>query len=165
MKWSKLLLNILGNALPTILDWPPIRVYAHRSMFDLERAVMRETMAVMRRLGLRAEPLPGYAVPLFTWAMERLPGSVLHPLFRQLFVSGRGGKMPSLHLDLLKGKPKSEVDFLNGAVVEHARRLGLQVPSNQALHRVLKAIVSGEMAWTEFRAQPKKLLAQVGLGH
>jgi 2-dehydropantoate 2-reductase len=162
IKWSKLLLNILSNALPTILDMPPGKVYAQRPLFDLERAVFREALAVMRGLGLRPVPLPGYPVPLFAWGMDRLPSAVLHPLFRQLIVSGRGGKTPSLHLDLLKGKPKSEVDFLNGAVVRYARRIGLPVPVNQALHRTLKAIVSGEAPWAEFRRQPGKLLAQVG---
>jgi 2-dehydropantoate 2-reductase len=94
--------------------------------------------------------------------MYWLPGAALHLLFRRLIASGRGDKMPSLHLDLLKGKPKSEVDFLNGAVVEHARRIGLQVPVNQALYRTLKALVSGKTPWTEFRGQPRKLLERVG---
>jgi 2-dehydropantoate 2-reductase len=162
IKWSKLLLNILSNALPTILDMPPEKVYAQRPLFDLERAAFREALAVMRALGLRPVSLPGYPVPLFAWGMNWLPGAVLHRLFRRLIVGGRGGKPPSLHLDLLKGKPKSEVDFLNGAVVRYARRIGLQVPVNQALHRTLKAIVSGEAPWAAFRRQPGKLLAQVG---
>ena len=122
MKWSKLLLNILGNALPTILDIPPGELYARRPLFELERAAFREALTVMRGLGLRPVSLPGYPVPLFAWGMNRLPAAVLHPLFRRLIAGGRGGKMPSLHLDLLKGKPKSEVDFLNGAVVAGARR-------------------------------------------
>ena len=120
MKWSKLLLNILGNALPTILDIPPGELYARRPLFELERAAFREALTVMRGLGLRSVSLPGYPVPLFAWGMNRLPAAVLHPLFRRLIAGGRGGKMPSLHLDLLKGKPKSEVDFLNGAVVAGA---------------------------------------------
>lgn len=162
MKWSKLLLNILSNALPTILDMPPGELYAQRPMFELERAAFRETLAVMRVLGLRPVRLPGYPVPLFAWGMNWLPGVVLYPLFRRLIVGGRGGKMPSLHLDLLGGKPKSEVDFLNGAVVACARDMGLRVSVNRALYRTLKAIVSGEALWAEFRGQPQMLLAQVG---
>ncbi len=161
-KWSKLLLNTLGNALPTILDMPPGQVYSQRGLFDLERAAFREALAVMRGLELRPVALPGYPVPLFAWAMDWLPGAVLHPLCRRLIVGGRGGKMPSLHLDVRKGKPESEVDFLNGAVVKHAARIGLQVPVNQALHRTLKAIVSGDTPWAEFRGYPHSFMAQVG---
>ena len=161
MKWSKLLLNILGNALPTILDIPPGELYARRPLFELERAAFREALTVMRGLGLRSVSLPGYPVPLFAWGMNRLPAAVLHPLFRRLIAGGRGGKMPSLHLDLLKGKPKSEVDFLTGAVVAGARSIGLRAPVNQVLHRTLRALVSGETPWAEFRGRPRKFLALV----
>ncbi len=161
MKWSKLLLNLLSNALPTIVDMSPGELYARRAPFELERAAFREALAVVRGLRLRPVPLPGYPVPLFVWCLERLPGALLHPLFRRFIVGGRGGKMPSLHLDLRKGKRQSEVDVLNGAVFEHARRLDQPAPVNWALHCVLQAIVSGEIPWAEFRGQPEKLLAQV----
>jgi len=162
IKWSKLLLNILGNALPTVLDIPPGALYARRSLFDLEREAFLEALNVVRHLGLRPVSLPGYPVPLLAWGMERLPAAILHPLFCRLIVGGRGGKMPSLHLDLLRGKARSEVDFLNGAVVEYGRRLGLRAPVNEALQSALKAIVSGEMPWAGFRGQPQKLLANAG---
>lgn len=165
MKWSKLLLNIIGNALPTILDMSPAKVCAQRLLFDLECTAFREAVAVMRGLGLRPVPLPGYPVPLFVRAMEWLPDAVLYPLFRRLVGGGRGGKMPSLYLDLLKGKPRSEVDFLNGAVVTFGRHLGLHAPVNQVLHSTLRAVVSGEIPWAEVRGQPQKLLAQVGQCH
>jgi 2-dehydropantoate 2-reductase len=162
MKWSKLLLNILGNALPTILGMPPAKVYAQRELFDLERTAFAEALTVVQNLGLKPVSLPGYPVPLLVWGLNRLPGSVMHILLRQLVASGRGGKMPSLYLDLIKGKPKSEVDFMNGAVVDHARSVGLGVPVNQILHSTLKAIVSGETPWHEFRGQPRKLVTRVG---
>jgi len=162
MRWSKLLLNMLGNAVPTILDMPPDKIYGQRRLFDLERAAFCEALAVMRALGLKPVCLPGYPVPLLAWGMSRLPGAVLHPLFRRFIVGGRGGKMPSLHLDLLKGKQKSEVDFLNGAVADHARRIRLGAPVNHALHSTLQAIVSGDLPWAEFQGQPQKLLARIG---
>jgi len=149
MKWSKLLLNILGNALPTILDVPPEELYAQRRFFALERAAFRETLDVMRGLRLKPVSLPGYPVPLLAWAMTWLPDAVLHPLFLRLVAGGRGGKMPSLHLDLSKGKAKSEVDFLNGAVVKHAQGIKLHVPVNRYIYCTLKAIVSGEIPRAE----------------
>ena len=51
MKWSKLLLNIQGNALPTILGMPPAKVYAQRELFDLERTAFDEALTVMQALG------------------------------------------------------------------------------------------------------------------
>jgi 2-dehydropantoate 2-reductase len=162
IKWSKLLLNILGNALPAILDTAPDELYAQREFFDLERKAFGEALIVMRGLGLKPLSLPGYPVPLLAWGLSRLPGPLMHVLFRRLVAGGRGGKMPSLYLDLIQGKPQSEVDFLNGAVARHAQSLEVRVPVNEALYGTLKAIVSGKLPWSEFRGQPRKLLTQVG---
>ena len=163
MKWSKLLLNIVANASPAILDMSPAEVFADRRLFALERAAFREALAVMRGLGLRPVPLPGYPVPLFAWALSSLPAFLMRPFLRKFIVRGRGGKMPSLHIDLAKGKGKSEVEYLNGAVVKYAQELGLDVPANRALHAVLMGIVRGEIPWEEYRGRPEKLLAAAEL--
>ncbi len=160
MKWTKLLLNIIANASPAILDMPPDEVFADDRLFALEQAAFREAVAVMRSLGLRPVSLPGYPVPLFAWAICSLPAWLLRPILRKIIVRGRGGKMPSLHIDLSRGKGKSEVEYLNGAVVRYAQELGVDAPVNRALHAVLMGIVKGEIAWEECRGQPKRLLEE-----
>ena len=45
---------------------------------------------------------------------------------------------PSMRLDHLAGRP-SEVDVINGAVVELSRELGLEAPYNESLCAVLRA--------------------------
>ncbi len=161
MKWVKLLLNMIGNASPAILDMLPDEVFADGRLFVLEQAAFREAVAVMRALSLRPVPLPGYPVPFFAWAICSLPAWLLRPIFRKVIVRGRGGKMPSLHMDLSRGKGKSEVEYLNGAVVRHAQVLGLDVPVNRTLHSVLMGIVRGEIPWEEYRGQPERLLASL----
>ncbi|MEA3459216.1 MAG: 2-dehydropantoate 2-reductase [Chloroflexota bacterium] len=163
MKWSKLLLNIIGNASSAILDISSADVFADRRLFALERKAFREAVEVMHSLGLKPVPLPGYPVPLFARAICGLPRFLLQPLFRKVIVGGRGGKMPSLHMDLARGKGKSEVEYLNGAVVRYAQRLELDVPANRALHSVLMRIVRGEIPWEEYRGRPEGLLAAAGL--
>jgi 2-dehydropantoate 2-reductase len=164
MKWSKLLLNIVANASPAILDLFPDQVFADRHLFALERAAFREAVAVMRALGLQPLSLPGYPVPLFAWALCSLPAWLLRPILRRAIVPGRGGKMPSLHIDLSKGKGKSEVEYLNGAVVRYAQELGVDVPGNRTLHAVLMGIVKGEIPWEEYRGQPERLLTACSFG-
>lgn len=163
MKWSKLLLNIIANASSAILDMSPDKVVADGRLFALERTAFREAMMVMRALGLRPVSLPGYPVPLFAWAIPSLPGFLLRPIFRRFTVRGRGGKTPSLHIDLSRGKGKSEVEYLNGAVVRHAQELGLDVPANRALYSVLMGIVQGEIPWGEYRSRPERLLSIAGM--
>jgi len=163
MKWSKLLLNIVANASSAILDVSPDEIFDDSRLFALERRAFCEAVMVMGALGLRPVPLPGYPVPLFAWAITSLPGLLLHPIFRRFVVRGRGGKMPSLHIDLSRGKGKSEVEYINGAVVRHAQELGLDVPANRALYSVLMGIVRGEIPWGEYRNRPERLLSIAGM--
>lgn len=163
MKWSKLLLNILGNASPAILGMSPDLVFAQRRLFDLERTAFCEAMAVMRSLDLRPVSLPGYPVPLLARTMCSLPAWLMRPIFQRIIVRGRGGKMPSLYLDMVRQRKHSEVEFLNGAVVKQARELGMEVPVNEALFYTLMGIVRGEIPWENHRGQPERLLAAAGL--
>jgi len=47
--------------------------------------------------------------------------------------------LSSMHQDLLKGKP-TEIDHLNGAVVELGRTFGIACPANEALVTMIKAL-------------------------
>src|ERR1700731_1624035 len=78
MKWSNLLLNILGNAQSAILDLPPSHIFADSELFRYERAAFREAVAVMDRMHLELVALPGLPAPLLRRAMS-LP-SLLAPL-------------------------------------------------------------------------------------
>ena len=145
------------------VDLPPDLVFAHRRLFTLERSAFCEARAVMHALGLQAVNLPGYPVPLLAWGICSLPLWLLQPIFQRMIVRGRGGKMPSLHVDIERGRKSSEVEFLNGAVVKEAQGLGMEVPANEALYSTLTGLVSGEIPWEEYRGQPERLLAAAGL--
>ena len=48
MKWTKLLMNMVGNATCAILDMPPNEIFADTSLADLEIEAWREALAVMK---------------------------------------------------------------------------------------------------------------------
>jgi 2-dehydropantoate 2-reductase len=159
LKWSKLLLNILGNATSAILDWPPERVFSDPRLFDLEWRAWHEALAVMQAQGIGVVALPGYPLP---WAVRLLrwaPRPLLRSLLQRAIAGGRSGKMPSLHIDLTKGKADSEVTVLNGAVADAGRRLGIPTPVNAALTETLLDITKGNTNWNAFRGQPERLVA------
>jgi len=159
MKWSKMLTNLIGNATSAILDWPPGRIYAHPGLFRLEMEQLREALRVMRALGYPVVNLPGTPVRLLAWAIWRLPAAVSRPLLVRAVGGGRGEKMPSFHVDLAMGRTRSEVGYLNGAVVRFGQQAGVPAPVNRLLTDTLEHIVRGEIPRAEFAGQPEKLLA------
>ena len=160
MKWSKMLTNLIANATSAILDMTPAEVFADPRLFSLEMAMLRETLAVMKAQGVRAVDLPGTPVRALALAVK-LPAFIARPILAKAVGGGRGGKMPSFHIDLHSGRGQSEVDWLNGAVVRYGEKFGVPTPVNRALNNTLLAITRGEIPLAEFGRQPEKLLALV----
>jgi 2-dehydropantoate 2-reductase len=162
MKWSKLLTNLLANASSAILDMEPARVFAHRGLFRLEMEQLREALRVMAAQNIHTVDLPKTPVRLLAFAATRLPAEIARPLLARRVGAGRGGKMPSLHIDLHSGRGSSEVDYLNGAVVRFGAKTGVPTPVNRLLNDTLLALVEGRLNRDDFARQPEKLLALLG---
>ena len=157
MKWSKLVTNLLANASAAICDIPPATVFAHDRLFQLEITALRETLSVMDGMRLPVVRLPGTPSHWLGFALRRLPAWSYRGFLARKVTRGRGGKPPSLHMDLAAQRGCSEVDFLNGAVVRHAKALGLAAPVNDGLAQLLGTIVSGETSWEAYRSNPDRL--------
>jgi len=158
MKWSKILTNLPANATTAILNMTAAEVFAHPRLFQLEMRMLREALAVMRVNRVRVVDLPRVPVRLLGLG-TRLPEFVAHPLMLKAIGGGRGGKMPSFHIDLHSGRGKSEVDWLNGAVVRYGEKAGVLTPVNKLLTETLLALTRGEIPLTRFSRQPEKLLS------
>lgn len=159
MKWSKLLLNLIGNASAAVLDMSSLEVYADPRLFRLEIEMLREAVGVMRGLGLKPVGLPGWPVPLLVWGVRWAPRLALKPIMRTLVARGRGEKPPSLLLDLRRGRERSEVSDLNGAVVRAGEKVNLPTAINRTLTEVLTRVFERRIQWNSVRRQPGVLLA------
>lgn len=159
MKWSKMLTNLLANATSAILDLTPAQIFDHPGLYRLEAAQIREALAVMKAHHCSVVNLPGTPVRLLAAIISRLPDSLSRPLIARAVGGGRGGKMPSFHIDLHLGRKQSEVAYLNGAVVRFAERAGLSAPTNRLLTEVLMGLACGDRPIEEFRHQPDRLIA------
>ena len=153
------LLNLIGNASAAILDMSTVEVFADPRLFELEVEMLRETVLVMRTLGLRPVRLPGYPVPWLAWGVRWAPFFVLRPIMRKLVSGGRGSKPPSLLLELRRGRHRSEVAELNGAVVRAGAQVGQSTPVNRALYETLSRLTDEQIQWDSVRRQPEVLLA------
>jgi 2-dehydropantoate 2-reductase len=158
MKWSKLLTNLIGNATSAILDLTVAELFADQRLFDLELAMLRECLAVMRALGYRPVDLPGTPVRALAFGLERLPRALAQPILQRVVGRGRGGKMPSFHIDLHSGRGQTEVRWLNGAVARYGAEHGVPTPVNLKLTDTLEALTAGRLDRAEFRRRPDRLL-------
>lgn len=130
MKWSKLVTNLMGNAASALTGLSVDQIYSHPGLFRLELEALREARNVMRAAGRVPVRLPGVPVP---WLLRglALPAGWLQPLLRRAVASGRGGKRPSMFYDIARGR--TEVEWLNGAVVDSAQLHDVPAPANQLL--------------------------------
>lgn len=161
LKWSKLLLNLLGSATTAILGWPPARVFGHRPLFDLELAAWREALRVMAALGHRPLPLPGYPVPRYAALVRHLPAALLFPFMGPKLVGGRGDRLPGPAADLARGRERTECEWLGGAVARAGAAAGRPAPVNAALSGLVADLAAGRRRRADFLDRPQELLAFV----
>lgn len=174
MKWSKVFLNVVGNATSAILDRPPGELYRSATVFDLEMRMLREMQNVMAATRIETINLPGAPARRLAWGVGHAPRFLLQPVLARMVEVGRGDKMPSFHMDLHSGKGRSEVVFHNGAVAEVGRQVGVATPVNRALSDTLMRLTRGEIDPQYFAGQPLRLAGVVasyygeeagGVGH
>jgi 2-dehydropantoate 2-reductase len=158
MKWSKMLTNLITNATSAILDLSPAKIFTNPDLYRLEIMQLREALAVMQAQGIHVVDLPGTPVRLLAFAVRYLPLTVSRPFLKKAVGGGRGGKMPSFHIDLHSGRGCSEVDYLNGAVARAGEQTGISTPVNAALTKTLLELTAGKIPLENFANQPDHLL-------
>lgn len=154
IKWSKLPTNLMANASSAILGWSAGQAMAHPGVYRIEVEAAREAFRVMRGLRHRPVNLPGVPVRWLAYGVG-LPLWISHPWLRRIVSRGRGGKRPSFHFDI--GRGRSEAPWLHGPVVQHGRQLGIPTPANELLLETLMALVEGSADPAVWRDRPSAL--------
>ncbi|MFM8367636.1 MAG: ketopantoate reductase family protein [Chloroflexota bacterium] len=160
MKWSKMLTNLVSNPTSAILNLTAAEVFADKRLYKVEIDMLKECLVVMEAMKLEVTDLPGTPVKALAFA-TKLPLWLSKPFLAKAAGSGRGGKMPSFHIDLYSGRPQSEVEFLHGAVVREGKARNIPTPVNQVLTETLMALTKKEIPLEEFAGKPEKLLSKL----
>lgn len=154
LRWSKLLLNMLGAPLSAILDMPPAAIMGNPALFAVERGAFLEATHAMHVQDIPAVSLPGYPVPAARWAMQ-LPRPLAQRILGPRIARSRAGHAPTMQADLKRGR--SEVRYLNGAVVEVLGREA--APVNGALTDLVLDLTGHPERRTIYRENPDALRA------
>jgi 2-dehydropantoate 2-reductase len=121
--WSKLMVNCAYNAISALAQMPYGRMAAQPAVREVQRAVVREVVAVAQADGQQL------SLDEALEAMERI--AIAMP-----------AQLSSTAQDLARGKP-TEIDHLNGFVVRRGAELGIATPVNQTLHALVKLAEAG----------------------
>jgi 2-dehydropantoate 2-reductase len=160
MKWSKMLTNLIANPTSAILDMTAGEVFANKDLYKIEIDMLKECLTVMESQGIDVVDLPGTPVRALAFAIT-LPLWLSKPLLGRAAGAGRGGKMPSFHIDLHSGRGKSEVEYLHGAVVRAGQKQNVPTPVNKALTETLMALTNKKIPLDEFARKPEMLLQKI----
>lgn len=121
--WAKLVINCAYNALSAVSQMPYGRLARAAGVTDVIADVVAECLAVAAADGIE------------------LPGDV-HAAVRGIATT-MPGQLSSTAQDLARGKP-SEIDHLNGYVVQRGQAKGVATPVNRALWVMVKLVEAGK---------------------
>ncbi|WP_369045167.1 ketopantoate reductase family protein [Sinomonas sp. P10A9] len=137
-QWTKLVVNQI-NAMPAITGMSVQSTIADSRLCGAVLASMREAIHIGRRQGVGFGSLEGMN-PLTLGLLGSAPPAVGRLLLR--IMARRLGSEPVLGSTLQsvhRGLP-TEIDYLNGAVAERARALGIEAPVNAAITRLVHEV-------------------------
>lgn len=141
--YAKLIINSCINSLGAISGWQLghlLKSWRVRAIFI---AQMREAMQVAEAMKLRVEPGGGGKLDFYRFTKGSGPLSILK---RHLYVKAIGMKYARIKSSSLqslqRGRP-TEVDYLNGYIVDRGRELGVPTPVNKAIVDMIKQIEEG----------------------
>jgi 2-dehydropantoate 2-reductase len=117
--WLKLILNCAYNAISAIARKPYGETTYSVGVQDVMRDVIDECLAVAKAEGV---DVPGDVDAAVRSIVEKLPN-----------------QYASTAQDIMRGKP-TEIDYLNGHIVNRGKALGIRTPANQVLWAMVKLL-------------------------
>ncbi|MCB1742813.1 MAG: 2-dehydropantoate 2-reductase [Gammaproteobacteria bacterium] len=144
-RWSKLVINASHNGLSACTG------YGSRDMAVLEKPrrlsikLSGETIKVAKALGIELENIKGFTPDEWVAAADG-DAETLARIEKTTIDSAQGRSStgrPSMGQDIAKGR-RTEIDYLNGLVVEKGKELGIPTPANEGIVAAVKLVESGK---------------------
>ncbi|WP_066157060.1 ketopantoate reductase family protein [Halalkalibacter krulwichiae] len=120
--WNKVAFNAVLNTLCTIINDTVSAVGSYQQIDEVINAIVDEIIVVAEAEGinLNKEVIVKMIVDVFDPKMS-------------------GNHLPSMVQDLHSGRP-TEIDYLNGAIVEKAKRHNIAVPTNELIYHLIRML-------------------------
>jgi 2-dehydropantoate 2-reductase len=118
--WGKVIINVGINALTAVTRLNNGRLVEYDGTRELLRAAVQEAVRVVKRKRIKL----AYDDPI-----QKV----------ESVCKATAANVSSMLQDVLRGK-RTEIDFINGAIVRHAKALGIATPVNEALTNLVRTI-------------------------
>ena len=129
--WTKLIWN-LQTAVPAVTGLSYQDSYQYPKVRELTINLLTEGLKVIKAAGIKTGDVPGFPMePIVTMARVSLP--IASSLLRKIAESL--GKVPVLGstLQSIKRGASTEVDYLNGEIVNLGKKMGIPTPVNSLI--------------------------------
>ncbi|WP_109300680.1 2-dehydropantoate 2-reductase [Aquimarina sp. AU474] len=132
--WAKLQLN-LGNSINALADIPVKAMLEQRNYRLIIAVLMKELLQVTKALQIKLPKLtalPAQYIPV----VLSLPNSLFNLVGNKMLTIDPTVRT-SMWWDLSQGK-KTEIDYLNGAILEAALQVNIECPANKKIISLIK---------------------------
>jgi 2-dehydropantoate 2-reductase len=127
-RWSKLTVNCMANPLAGLSGLGSAEIRSEPEPARIAIQVAAEAIAVGRKCGFEVEPIYGIETQRF---VDAAAGRETDRLLADMAAGAKrlAGGRPSMLQDVMRGR-RTEIDYLNGYVVDQGRRVGVKTPFN-----------------------------------
>jgi 2-dehydropantoate 2-reductase len=151
-RWSKLVVNAMGNGVSACTGLISRDILLDDGLRHFTARLGSEAIRVGQALGYRLEQIHHVDPETIARAGEGDVNAKAEYDERRLAETrkpGGGAHRPSMGQDMIKGR-RTEIEFLNGFIVDKSKEIGVPTPANAALTGIVKRVEKGEL-WPDKR--------------
>ncbi len=146
-RWTKLVVNAMANGLSACTGLISREILLDDALRHFSVRLGAEAIRTGQALGYALEDIHHIEPEVVARAGEGNPEARRAYDAHRLAEAARpggGAHRPSMGQDMVKGR-RTEIDYLNGYIVEKAKGLGIDTPANAALTDIVRRVERGEL--------------------
>jgi 2-dehydropantoate 2-reductase len=145
-RWSKLVTNAMANGLSACTGLISRDILTNDSLRHFTARLGGEAIRIGQALGYQLEEVHHIDPETIARAGEGDPDARRVYDEHRLAEAAKGGgaHRPSMGQDMVKGR-RTEIEFLNGFIVERGQEVGIEALANAALTDIVKRVEKGEL--------------------
>ncbi|MBS7811990.1 ketopantoate reductase family protein [Roseococcus pinisoli] len=146
-RWSKLVTNGMANGLSACTGLISKDILLNDTLRRFGARLGAEGVRVGQALGYELEEIHHMDPEIIAGAGEGNAAATKEYDEHRIAEANKGGgaHRPSMGQDMVKGR-RTEIEFINGFIVDKAKPLGIATPANAALTEIVKRVERGEIA-------------------